>query len=219
MEKAKDCTFLLADGQMAQAIYGFLNRDKFHLSLGTRAFTYPLKPIVPPRTYGGDAGIFKHGHNFLRGARHEYKHAIAILDHQWEGAPSPDFIQRDLKQRIVDTGWRSENVEVIVIVPELEVWLCQSSPHVLDAFGFDCAPHASLRHWCEAEGFWRPTELKPAFPKEAFEKIQLLSSKPRSGATYAEITRKISPRGCTDPAFCLLRETLQRWFPNDGGTQ
>lgn len=212
-----DCVFLLADGQMDQAMKGFLSRANFHLSLGTRFFTY--KTIVPDRTKGRDGGIYKRGHEFLRPVRHECQYAIVVLDHQWEGAPEPETIRENMKGRIVSAGWKEECIEVVVIVPELEVWLCQSSPHVLDAFGFDCAPHTSLRHWCEAEGFWRPAELKPAFPKDAFERMQRLSAKPCLGATYAEITKRISLKGCTDPAFCLLRETLQRWFPNDGGTQ
>lgn len=41
------------------------------------------------------------------------------------------------------------------------------------------------------------------------------SHTPRSSAIYQKIAQLVSVRNCVDPAFCLLRETLQRWFsPN-----
>jgi hypothetical protein len=41
-----DCVFLLADKQMKETFDGFLGRDKFHLSLGTRLFTYLKKLMI-----------------------------------------------------------------------------------------------------------------------------------------------------------------------------
>ncbi|MGI9059119.1 MAG: methylation-associated defense system protein MAD4 [Ktedonobacteraceae bacterium] len=211
-----DCAFLFADRQMEQTFKGFLGKENFHRSLGARSFTYDS--FVPDRRFG-DSGVYKQGHVFLRRYYSICQHAVVVLDHRWEGAPEPSIIQEKMKANLVQNGWREENVEVIVIVPELEVWLCQSSQHVVDAFHFDYTPHASLKAWLEAEEFWDPTKPKPAHPKDAFMKMQKISGIPRSGATYAKISSHISIRGCVDPAFCLLRDTLQRWFPPDGGQQ
>jgi hypothetical protein len=119
-----------------------------------------------------------------------------------------------MKSKLLGRGWAEGSVEVIVIEPELEVWLWQDSPHIARAFkNFDYSPHSSLRKWLEARGFWEPTALKPARPKEAFELLCRTSRTPRSSAIYQKIAQQVSVRTCMDPAFCLLRETLQRWFP------
>jgi hypothetical protein len=205
-----DCVFLLADKQMLETFEGFLGRDKFHLSLGTRFFTY--KTHAPDRRFG-DSGIFEKGHDFLERYRSTCHHAIVVLDHQWEGAPTPEIIRQSVKSKLMGKGWARDSMEVIVIEPELEVWLWQDSPHIARAFKeFDYSPDDS-RKWLEARGFWEATALKPAQPKEAFELLCRASRTPRSSAVYQEIARQVSVRKCIDPAFCLLRETLQRWFP------
>ena len=129
----------------------------------------------------------------------------------------PEVIQRSVKSKLTGKGWAKENIEVIVIEPELEVWLWQDSPHIARAFkNFDYSPHSSLRKWLEARGHWEPTSLKPARPKEAFELVGRTTCTPRSSAIYQEIASRVSVRGCVDPSFQLLWNTLQRWFPQNG---
>ena len=111
----KDCVFLLADGQMEQTFKGFLSRNNFHTSLGTRPFTYEF--FVPDRRFA-DSGVYKQGHVFLRRYHSTCQHAVAVLDHRWEGAPEPAIIQEKMRTNLVQNGWREENVEIIVIVPE-----------------------------------------------------------------------------------------------------
>lgn len=209
-----DCVFLLADKQMKDTFDGFLGRDRFHLSLGTCPFTY--QTFAPDRLFG-NSGIFEKGHVFLERYRALSRYAIVVLDHQWEGAPAPEVIQRDVKSKLIGKGWAKENIEVIVIEPELEVWLWQDSPHIARAFkNLDYCPHSSLRKWLEARGHWEPTSLKPARPKEAFELLCRTTRTPRSSAIYQEIASRVSVRGCVDPSFHLLWNTLQRWFPQNG---
>ena len=124
-----------------------------------------------------------------------------------------------MKEKLVEKGWSAEDVEIIVIEPELEVWLWQDAPYMAKILRFDHKPHPSLRQWLEKRGHWHSSDSKPARPKEAFEAVQRASRTPISGATCSEIAQQISTGKCTDPAFCLLRETLQRWFPQDGGQQ
>src|SRR5260370_1427505 len=210
-----DCAFLYTDGQMEQAFKGFLEKEKFHLNLGTRPFTYDI--IVDTQYH--DPGVYKRGHELLQRLYGECHYAIAVLDNEWEGSPGPEVIQRDMKEKLVRNGWRKEDVEIIVVAPELEAWLWQDAPYMAEILRFNHQPYPSLRHWLEAQGFWQPTDSKPARPKEAFEAIKKVTKRPFSGATYHTIAQKISIRRCQDTAFCLLRDTLQRWFPVDGGQQ
>jgi hypothetical protein len=54
---------------------------------------------------------------------------------------------------------------------------------------------------------------KPPRPKEAVERLRRLTRAKQSAAAYANIARRVSVKGCTDPSFLLLVETLRRWFP------
>src|SRR5947208_12344713 len=125
----KDCIFLVADKQMEYAFKGFLERSNFHLSLGIRPFTYEI--IVDPAS---DPGVYTRGHELLRLYCQTHRHAIVVLDNDWHGSPGATTIQTTIKQRLAQNGWSSGNVEVVVIVPELEIWLCQDSLHVAEAF-------------------------------------------------------------------------------------
>src|SRR5207248_1007493 len=141
---------LFADGQMEQTFKGFLERESFHLSLGTRPFTYDN--IVDRQN--NDPGVYKRGHELLHRFYGECHHAIAVLDNEWEGSPGPEIIQRHMKENLARKGWRKEDVEIIVIVPELEIWLWQDSPHVAAAFRFDHPLQPSLKKWLEVRGHW-----------------------------------------------------------------
>jgi len=205
-----DCVFLLADKQMEYTFKGFLDRDNFHQRLGTRPFTRDIKVDYA----GNDPGVYTRGHEILRSYSRTHQHAVVALDRDWRGAPSAIDIQSWIKQNLVQHGWRAMDVEVVVIEPELEIWLWQDAPYIAEAFNkFDHKPFASLRQWLEAQKLWQSTELKPARPKEAFELVARRAKLPLSSAIYQKIAQQISARRCVDPAFCLLRETLQRWFP------
>ena len=209
----KDCIFLLADKQMESAFKGFLGRNNFQLSLGIRSFTADI--IVDAQN--GDPGLYKRGHEFLQLYHRSHQYAVVVLDNAWEGSPGPARIRETIKRNLTRNGWREDNVEVVVIEPELEVWLWQDSPHIAQVLRFDHQPFPSLRQWLEDQRLWNTTDLKPAQPKEAFQLVARKADLPLSGAIYGHITRLVSVHRCEDLAFCLLRDTLQRWFPNDGG--
>jgi|SRR5450755_1343688 hypothetical protein len=210
-----DCIFLLADGHMEQTFKGFLSRNDYHRKLDTRPFTFDI--IVDRQN--ADSGVYVRGHEFLRQYHRTHQHAIAVLDQMWEGAPATEAIQATMKNNLTRNGWQAETVEIIVIQPELEVWLWQDAPYMAEILRFNHQPHDSLKQWLEAQGHWHPTDSKPARPKEAFEAIQRASKRPFSGATCSMIAQKISIKKCQDTAFFLLRDTLQRWFPAHGGQQ
>ncbi len=209
--KEKDCIFLVADKQMEEAFKGFLGRNEFHLKLNVHPFTFDI--IVET---GSDPGVYKRAHQLLRLYQRTHQHAIVVLDEEWGSSPGATQIEATINKNLTNNGWREEDVVVIVIKPELEVWLWQDSPHIANAFRFDHSPYPTLRNCLEAEGLWLSNHLKPARPKEAFEWVQRKSGLPRSGAIYNKITASVSVRHCTDPAFRLLHQTLQRWFPPHG---
>jgi hypothetical protein len=111
-------------------------------------------------------------------------------------------------------GWSAECVEVVVIDPELEVWLWQrGNPHIARAFRYN--ESVSLEAFLEAAGFWSAAASKPARPKEA---ARLLIRQYNAGVpmvVYSHIIESISVRGCQDPAFNLLARALRRWFPTE----
>jgi hypothetical protein len=180
---------------MEATFKGFLGRENFHLSLRTRPFTYEI--IVDYQ--GNDPGVYARAHELLDFYRHTHTYAIVVLDKAWQGAPSSaQKIRRYITKNLVKRGWYKENVEVIVIEPELEAWIWQDSPHIAKAFEYDPPGYTSIRKWLEAEGFWKAADLKPVQPKEAFELLAKKADVPLSGAIYRDITSRISVSQCQD---------------------
>jgi hypothetical protein len=137
-----------------------------------------------------------------------------MLDQHFGGRLPAAIVRREILNNLWRNGWSAECVEVVVIDPELEVWLWQrGNPHIARAFRYN--ESVSLEAFLEAEGFWSAAALKPTRPKEA---ARLLLQRYRGGApmvVYARIIENISVSGCQDPAFNLLVAALQRWFPLD----
>ena len=105
--------------------------------------------------------------------------------------------------------------EVIVINPELEVWILQDNPNVEQAFRFK--QNISLREWLRQKGLWDSGELKSVDPKKAVEAALKFTRTPRSSAIYKNVTSQVSIKGCVNPAFQKLCHTLKRWFSVNGG--
>jgi len=119
----------------------------------------------------------------------------------WCRKKTAEELRQEVKERLERNGWK-DRCEVVVIDPELDVWVWTRSPHVADVLKIS---QTELDH-LTASG-------KPDHPKEVLEEILRKKRIPRSSALYEELATRVSLRGCTDPAFRLLCETLQRWFP------
>jgi hypothetical protein len=188
---------------------GFLGRDKCHLSLRCKAFSFDprhdlIRGISDPNTY-------RQAHVLLRPFHRTHKHAVVVLDNDWNGSPGVERIREDVSHLLRINGWEAPRFEVIVINPELESWLWQESPIVDAAFRY--AGGVSLRAWLRDRGMWADGEPKPARPKEAVAAVLKITRVPPSGAIYRQIVERVSITGCTDPAFALLCDSLRRWFP------
>lgn len=208
----RDCLFLVADKNMEGMLKGFLSRDAFHKALGCGSFVFDPKQDLLVAHGQNDPGLYTRANEFLQPYANSYRHAIVIVDAEWDGSPGPDIISQRLHGHLTRAGWLDDCGCAVVISPELESWVWQDSPHVCSALGFD-GTFADLRAALETQGFWHPDKAKPHRPKEAVEWALRQSRKGRSSAIYQQLAMRVSVRGCSDVAFQALRDALLRWFP------
>ena len=199
---------------MEAAFTGFFTREKFHLSLGIRPFEFdPRQDIIVES--GNDPGVYTRAHELIRPFQQSHYHAVVVLDNAWDGSPGVEKIEETITNNMIQTGWDSDNFVVIVINPELEIWILQDNLNVKEALRLK--QDVPLRQWLEQKELWESDSIKAADPKAAIEYILKSSKTPRSSAIYRQITSKVSVRGCVDPAFNLLCSKMQQWFPVEGG--
>jgi hypothetical protein len=197
----RDLVLLVADKDMEMTVHGLLSRPR---ALGIRTVKYDV--FTHPRH---DPGVRTEAADFLRAYPSEYAHAVVLFDRIGCGAEelSAEDLEEVVRDSIQKTGWH-QRCEVVVIDPELEVWLFTSSPHVYQvlARGDTNYFHAVLSSY--------PTTAagKPERPKEAMEKLLRGKSIPRSSALYRKLAQTVGLSRCTDRAFNHFRNTLRRWF-------
>lgn len=200
----RDLVVLVADKNMEHAVKGLLGRPQ---SLEIHPVTYDL--FVHPRR---DPGCLNEAHDFLRPMATGYGYALVVFDHEGCGreGEQPDVLADAVKERLARNGW-TERAEVVVLTPELEVWVWSPSPHVEACLGW-AGRQPSLRDWLAEKDYWPPESPKPPRPKEAMEAALRQVRKPRSSAIYMELAQRVSLQSHTEPAFLRLTCALQRWF-------
>lgn len=203
-----DLKVVVADKDMQATFAGLLAR---HLSLGIRPLQLdPQSPIVHS---GHDPGCWKTGPELLAIEHQHYRHGLLALD--WEGSNSKrtaDDTRRELQDRLdrlTTPGWGS----VVVLQPELEIWVFAGSTEVDRALGWQ---PGTLTPWLELQGHLEPGQAKPARPKEAVEAAMDQKRQPRSSSVYRKLSQSVGFSRCTDPAFADMKATLQQWFPPEG---
>jgi hypothetical protein len=201
----KDLVTLVADMNAEHTVKGLLSRTQ---SLGIRPMTYDL--FVHPRR---DPGCLNEAHDFLRPLARGYNHALVIFDREGCGREGvgPDALTNEVRERLVHNGWQ-ERADVVVLDPELEVWVWSPSPHVDECLGWTNR-QPPLREWLAANGHWPDDTSKPPEPKAAMEAALWQVRKPRSSAIYMDLAIRVSLQECADPAFRRFTQALQRWFP------
>lgn len=209
----RDCVFFTADSTMKQALLGFMTRnDRFaHYNLGTAPFAFdPNEDLFSSATM--DPGTYTTGEELMRPFQKTHRHAVLMLDAQWDGSPGAAAIRTDLSNRILVTGWPADAFKVIVIEPQLEAWIWQRNQRLATALKFgSVAEMVKAVH--DAKVDWPNGQAKPSRPKEALEAVATRKRKiGYSSALHRAITTTISLAGCRDNAFLELRQTLQRWF-------
>ena len=205
--------FLVADKNMEYAIRGLFERDAFHEVIRCAPFDFDTEPHRDIKVASGqnDPGLFTRANELLRPFKDQYRHAVVMVDAQWDGSPGVEVIQNRLEQHLEDAGWSRADSLGLVLVPEVDVWLWSDSPHSAEALGWPS--WKELRSALEAQRWLKQDAKKPEQPKEAAEWALRQKRKPRSSAIYRKVAARVSVKRCEDAALRLLLETLRRWFP------
>lgn len=201
----RDLVALVADKNMEYAIKGLLERPQ---DLVIRPIAWDV--FVHPHR---DPGCLNEAHDFLRPLAREYEYAMVLFDYQGCGREDepPDKLAARVRGNLARNGW-ANRAEVVVLVPELEIWVWSNSPYVDFCLGWaDQRP--TLRVWLAKNGHWPADTPKPRDPKVAMETALRHVRQPRSSAIYLELARHASLQGHTEPAFAHFSQTLRGWFP------
>lgn len=210
----RDLVILTADSTMTHVLRAFFKRDRFEQSLGCGKIDLdPETEIfhVPGFT---DGGLHTHAHQLLRPYLSTHRYAMVLLDRQFGGEQPAEIVQQDIQLNLRRNGWNDDRHEAVVIVidPELEVWLWQDSPHVERAIR---AP-IGLRERLRGEGAWPENHQKPLNPKETLRRQIAANHAGTTFSAYSLIAATVSPRRCQDPSFQCFRDQLRAWFPVQG---
>lgn len=179
-------------------------------SLGIASIRYEI--LVHPRR---DAGCFHEAPAVLQSFLRRARRALVLFDFEGSGLEdrAADEIAVDLLRRLSAAGWE-ERAGVVIIDPELEIWLWADSPRVEAELGWS-GRDRPLRDWLQENGWLKTGRQKPERPKEALEKVLREVRIPRSAAIYGRLARRVGLRHCEDPSFHRFCEILRTWFPSD----
>ena len=157
-----------------------------------------------------DPGVFHRAGGFLAVFARQYEYALVLIDAEWGGSPlSAEEIEEKIQGDLDRNGWEGRSA-VIVIDPELEIWVWSTSSHVPRLFGTDWETIKNLGH---RTNYWQKGETKPSRPKELLEEVLRRTKTKRSAALYQQLAGRVSLEACQDDSFCRFREILQGWFP------
>lgn len=120
-------------------------------------------------------------------------------------------LERQVEQRLETNGW-SDRCSVLVLEPELEIWIWTDSPELDQIIGW-AGRQPPVREWLRAQGFTLNADGKPSRPKEALREALRHVRKQPSASLFGALAGKAGLSRCTDPTFLKLKTTLQRWFP------
>lgn len=202
-DAVKDLVVLVADRNMEKAVSVLL--QKRYRALGIKSISFDIF-IHPQR----DPGVYHQAGTFLRPYASQYRYALVLFDFTFAGAPADAqtaecHVQNDLDKN----GWRRKSA-VVVIDPELEIWVFSSSPHVIKELADGDAD--VFQKVIAKYGACPPRYAKPKQPKEAMEELLKTIRRPRSSAIYGKLAESVSLETCRDPSFAKLKGILQQWF-------
>lgn len=190
----KDLLVLVADEDM-RAVMEVLLGKKYQYQLGIREVDFEV--LKHPNR---DPGVRTESPEVFRIRYGEFRKGLVLLDYEGSGFEgSHRELEREIKDSIVrNTPWSEQDVEVVVINPELEIWIWG----VADKIG-------------EVLNVKVPVSGKPDNPKGELERILRWAGRPPSSALFREIAGKVSRKhieGCRDESFNRMVDTLRKWF-------
>ena len=206
----KDLILLVPDTSMEKAVCAILQRRR---ALRIRELRFDC--VVHP---GRDGGVRKNAHELLRLHAGRYDNAIVMFDYHGcgeEDKKTAPQIEADVTSNLTNSGWNSANALVVVIEPELEVWVWGNSPWIARVVGWPGGDTKSMKLSVRRSGFQINPLGKPAKPKEALQDILRKTNTPRSAAIYQEMATKAGLRDCKEHSFLKLTRFLRERFPRD----
>jgi hypothetical protein len=138
----------------------------------------------------------------------------------WE-AKGADALRQKLSDNLNAIGCPEERSKVIIVEPEIEIWLRIGSTHMkqlvrqrarANGAEVDMLFDQLVEEKLEAFG-GRNASGKPNDPKKVFEEVLRHYRISRSNVLYEELAKAESMRQCQVPSFQDLVATLQTWFP------
>lgn len=208
-----DLLFMVADSNMREALGGFLERQAVHQIIGCCAFDFDARRDIKVAAGLNDPGLFKRANELLKPFSGTYRHAVIVVDEEWEGSPGAVLIRSQLNVHLTSAGWSPPDGLSLVVRPEIDNWLWSDSPHSAMALGW--GSWDELRPALQSNGWLEGESPKPARPKEAAEWALRhgAGNVRRSASLYRKVAGSVSMRRCVDPAVDLLLNTLRQWFP------
>lgn len=160
-----------------------------------------------------DSGCWLHGAQNLAAARASYRHGLLVLDQSWDGNPACSALDLEdrIRSRFHEHGIK-DWADVVVIDPEVEIWVWTRSPHLLKILGWN-GDHAAMKAWLEGKGLWPIGIAKPPDPKKAFEALAFRGQVRLSSSLFRQLAEEMSFRHCHDASFLRLQRILRTWFP------
>jgi hypothetical protein len=200
----KDLIVLVADNDAQLTVDELLKR---HEALGVRPIQYDL--IRHPQR---DSGCRGKPQDLLRGYLNTHRYAMVIYDHHGSGRDQEpvEVVESETMELIERTGW-SGRAAVIVISPELEIWMWSDSSEVDQVLGWT-GRHPALRDWIQEQGLTDKPGLKPSDPKEAYHRSLREVRRAVSASHFKEMAKSVSFRRCVDPSFTQFVAVLKGWF-------
>ncbi len=195
----KDLIVLVADSQMRAATEKLLRREQ---AFGITSPSFEI--FVHPER---DPGVFGKCQDFLRPFQKLYRFALVMFDRKGCGSQeAAQRIRQIVQERLDKTGWQGRN-QIVVIDPELEIWVWADSPHVSRSLGL---PEEQLKEILAK--YERDENQKPKDPKAAMEEALKKSRLPPSSAIYANLAATVTLKNCRDASFSQFKSTLVEWF-------
>ena len=203
MTRTMDLVVLVPGSDEREALDELLSRRR--QSLGIREISYRF--VKHPQR---DPGCFHGGPQLLQPYQNRSEHALIVLDHEGSGQErrTAEEVTADLSRRLRASGW-DDRAEVLVIEPELEIWIWSDSPEVDRALRWK---KGGLRQWMAERQLWPEGKLKPQRPKESLEAALRQVSVRRSAAIYRQLAGAVGLERCTDSSFERFKTILRSWF-------
>lgn len=217
----RDLILHLADRHMEDGFRAFFARDDWHHVLGCARFGIDPGSLEDIFRRGGhtDGGLWQHAHDNLAPFRQRYRHAMIVLDADFDPHPGAESLVREISANLLAAGWPEDAFRVVVIDPELEAWLWAPNVNVAMAFGHD--DFKEMQRMLAERNLWDEASPKPNDLKEARDVAAKLGGRRTAGPIFRSVFAGISRRACDlceESGFRSLRAALQTWFPpNQGG--